>query len=317
MSEIPDADATPESAPAPPRTREQALKTRLDIYERLVRLDKPIGTLLLLWPTMTALWLAAMGRPPLRLLLIFAMGTLLMRSAGCAFNDWADRNFDAHVARTAARPLAAGEIPPWEALAVAAALFACAFVLVLSTNQTTILLSLPAIAITLVYPFSKRFFALPQAVLGIAFSFGIPMAYAAVWDAVAPLGWWLLALNALWVMAYDTEYAMVDRDDDRRLGLRTSALLFGGYDVAVVIACLVGYLAGMATVGHYWAAGPFYYGGLVVAFVCALWQFHLIRTRDRDRCFRAFLSNHWFGLAVFAGVAADFAVRADAWPSTL
>jgi 4-hydroxybenzoate polyprenyltransferase len=317
VSEIPDAEASTAPALSPPRTREEKLKARLDVYERLIRLDKPIGTLLLLWPTMTALWIAAMGRPPLHLLLIFVMGTLLTRSAGCAFNDWADRKFDAHVKRTAQRPLAAGEIPPWEALAVAAALFACAFMLVLATNEKTILLSLPAIAITLVYPFTKRFFALPQAVLGIAFSFGIPMAYAAVWEAVAPLGWWLLGLNALWVMAYDTEYAMVDRDDDSRLGLKTSALFFGRLDVTVVMVCLLAYLCGMAAVGHYWAAGPVYYGGLVVAFVGALWQFHLIRMRDRDRCFRAFRSNHWFGLAVFAGVAADFAVRAGAWPNGL
>jgi 4-hydroxybenzoate polyprenyltransferase len=316
VSDIRDADATP-AAPSAPRTREQALKARLDAYERLVRLDKPIGTLLLLWPTMIALWLAIWGKPPLHLVLIFAMGTLLMRSAGCAFNDWADRKFDVHVKRTAGRPLATGEIAPWEALAVAAALFACAFLLVLATNKATILLSLPAIAITLVYPFTKRFFALPQAVLGIAFSFGIPMAYAAVYGDVPLLGWWLLWINALWVMAYDTEYAMVDRDDDRRLGLKTSALFFGRLDVAVVMVCLVGYLAGMGAIGHYWRAGPLYYAGLVVALSCAVWQFWLIRTRDPDRCFRAFRNNHWFGLAVFAGVVADFAVRTGAWPNTL
>ena len=298
-------------------TREQRVRARLDAYERLVRLDKPIGTLLLLWPTMSALWIAVFGRPPLHLIVIFAMGTLLMRSAGCAFNDWADRGFDPFVKRTEKRPLAAGEIPPWEALAVAAALAFLAFLLVLPTNATTIMMSAPAVAIAMIYPFLKRFFVLPQAFLGLAFSFGIPMAYAAVYDAVPPLGWWLLVLNAFWVMAYDTEYAMVDRDDDLRLGLRTSAIAFGRFDVFAVMLCYAIYLGGMTFVGHYWRAGPIYYGGLVVALACALWHFKLIRKRERDGCFRAFLHNHWLGLAVFAGIALDFAVRAKAWPQTL
>jgi 4-hydroxybenzoate polyprenyltransferase len=298
-------------------SREQRVRARLDAYERLVRLDKPIGTLLLLWPTMSALWIAVFGRPPLRLIVIFAMGTLLMRSAGCAFNDWADRGFDPFVKRTEKRPLAAGEIPPWEALAVAAVLAFLAFLLVLPTNAATIMMSAPAVAIAMIYPFLKRFFVLPQAFLGLAFSFGIPMAYAAVYDAVPPLGWWLLVLNAFWVMAYDTEYAMVDRDDDLRLGLRTSAIAFGRYDVFAVMLCYAIYLGGMTFVGHYWSAGPIYYAGLVVALACALWHFKLIRKRDRDGCFRAFLHNHWLGLAVFAGIALDFAVRAKAWPQTL
>ena len=300
-----------------PRTREEALRARLDAYERLIRLDKPIGTLLLLWPTLTALWLAVFGRPPLHLVLIFAMGTLLMRSAGCAWNDWADRHFDRHVERTSTRPLAAGEIAPWEALAVAAALAFCAFLLVLGTNRAAILMSLPALGITMIYPFTKRFFSLPQAILGIAFSFGIPMAYAAVYGEVPLLGWWLFGLNALWVIAYDTEYAMVDRDDDVKLGLRTSAIFFGRFDIAVVMFCYVAYLAGMAFVGKYWSAGPLYYAGLVAALACALWHFWLIRTRERDRCFRAFLHNHWLGLAIFAGVASDFAVRTGSWPQVL
>ena len=300
-----------------PRSREEALKARLDSYERLTRLDKPIGTLLLLWPTMTAVWLATFGYPPVLFIVIFVMGTLLMRSAGCAFNDWADQKFDPYVKRTARRPLATGEIAPWEALAVAAALAFCAFMLVLATNTATILMSLPALGITIVYPFTKRFFSLPQAVLGIAFSFGIPMAYTAVWSGVPTLGWGLFGLNALWVIAYDTEYAMVDREDDRKLGLRTSAILFGRFDVAIVMLCYAGYIAGMAWAGQYWQAGPFYYAGLVVASGCALWHFWLIRTRDPARCFRAFLHNHWLGLAVFAGVVADFAVRQGAWPNTL
>jgi len=300
-----------------PRTREEWLRSRLDTYERLIRLDKPIGILLLLWPTLSALWLAVWGKPPLHLVVIFVMGTVLMRSAGCAFNDWADRHFDPHVERTAKRPLAAGEIPGWEALVVAAVLAFFAFLLVLGTNRETIVMSLPALVIAIVYPFTKRFFALPQAFLGLAFSFGIPMAYAAVYGDVPLLGWWLLGLNAFWVMAYDTEYAMVDRDDDRKLGLRTSAIVFGRLDVAIVMLCYAIYLGGMAAIGHYWHAGPLYYAGLGVAALCALWHFWLIRTRERDRCFRAFLHNHWLGLAVFLGIAADFAVRNRAWPQSL
>jgi len=311
-----EAAAVSQEAEAP-RTREEWLRSRLDIYERLIRLDRPIGILLLLWPTLSALWLAVWGKPPVHLVVIFVMGTVLMRSAGCAFNDWADRHFDPHVERTAKRPLAAGEIPGWEALAVAAVLAFFAFLLVLGTNRETIVMSLPALAITIIYPFTKRFFALPQAFLGLAFSFGIPMAYAAVYGDVPLLGWWLLALNAFWVMAYDTEYAMVDRDDDRKLGLWTSAILFGRLDVAIVMLCYAIYLGGMAAIGRYWHAGPLYYAGIGVAALCALWHFWLIRTRERDRCFRAFLHNHWLGLAVFLGIAADFAVRNRAWPQSL
>jgi 4-hydroxybenzoate polyprenyltransferase len=317
VSDPREPDAPPSGGPAAPRTREEALKARLDAYERLIRLDKPIGTLLLLWPTFTALWLAVFGQPPLQLIVIFGVGTLLMRSAGCAFNDWADREFDAHVKRTAERPLATGEVPPREALAVAAALAFLAFLLVLGTNMATILMSLPALVIAVVYPFTKRFFSLPQAILGLAFSFGIPMAYTAVFGDVPALGWWLFWLNVSWVIAYDTEYAMVDRDDDLRLGLKTSAIFFGRFDVAAVALCYAVYLAGMAFIGQYWSAGPLYYAGLAAAFGCALWHLWLIRARERDRCFRAFLHNHWLGFSVFAGVALDFAVRAGAWPRTL
>jgi 4-hydroxybenzoate polyprenyltransferase len=301
-------------APAAPRSRRDAIVARLDAYERLVRLDKPIGILLLLWPTLSALWLAAHGTPPWSLLLIFTMGTVLMRSAGCAVNDWADRRFDPHVERTAGRPLATGEIPAWEALAVAAVLACFAFLLVRSTNGTTILLSFPAVAIAVAYPFFKRFFVLPQAFLGIAFSFGIPMAFAAVYDVVPPVAWWLLVLNLFWVIAYDTEYAMVDRDDDIRLGLRTAAIAFGRFDVAAVMLCYAIYLAGMAAIGAWRGMGVPYFAGLAVALACAVYHGMLIRDRDRDRCFRAFLHNHWLGLAVFAGVVADYAVRFAAWP---
>jgi 4-hydroxybenzoate polyprenyltransferase len=290
---------------------------RLDSYERLVRLDKPIGTLLLLWPTLSALWLAAHGSASWSLVMIFAMGTLLMRSAGCAVNDWADRRFDPQVARTASRPLATGEIPAWEALAVAAVLAACAFLLVFATNTTTILLSFPAVVIAGVYPFFKRFFVLPQAFLGIAFSFGMPMAYAAVYDVVPPVAWWLLLFNLFWVIAYDTEYAMVDRDDDLRLGLRTSAIAFGRFDVGAVMLCYAVYLAGMTVVGVWQTMGPAYYVGLALALACAVYHWTLIRHRARDGCFKAFLHNHWLGLAVFAGIALDYALRFSAWPRSL
>ncbi len=308
-----DGDANPPDAARPALTLEQ----RLDAYERLVRLDKPIGILLLLWPTLTALWIAGGGRPSGRLILVFVLGTILMRCAGCAMNDWADRNFDAHVQRTAGRPLPRGEIAPWEALLVAALFALAGFVLVLvATNRATVLLSFAALAIAIVYPFCKRFFALPQAFLGVAFSFGIPMAFAAVYGWVSPLAWQLLVFNLFWVIAYDTEYAMVDRDDDVRLGLRTSALTFGRFDVVAVAACYVIYLAGMAWVGVRVGYGVAYWLGLAAALLLAGYHIVLIRTRDRDRCFRAFLSNHWLGFAIFAGVALEYAIGRKAWPTT-
>lgn len=290
-------------------------RQRIDAYERLLRLDKPIGVLLLLWPTLSALWLASFGAPSITLIAVFVMGTWLMRSAGCAFNDWADRDFDAHVKRTADRPLAARVIAPWEALALGAALAFIAFLFVLATNRATILWSIPALAIAIAYPFFKRFFALPQAFLGIAFSFGIPMAYAAVYNGVPRLAWLLLGLNLLWVIAYDTEYAMVDRDDDLRIGIRTSALTFGRFDVAAVALCYALYLAGMAWVGRYLGLGWIYFAGLAVAAAIAAYHVRLIRNRERERCFRAFLHNHWLGLTVFAAIALDDAVRLRAWPT--
>ena len=291
-----------------------SLRERLDAYERLLRLDKPIGTLLLLWPTLAALWLAAAGAPRGTLVLIFVTGTLLMRSAGCAFNDWADRDVDAHVKRTANRPLAAGIIAPREALILGAALALVAFLFVLTINRATVLWSVPALAIAVAYPFFKRFFALPQAFLGIAFSFGVPMAFAAVGNEVPPVAWALLLINLFWVVAYDTEYAMVDRDDDIKVGIHTSALTFGRYDVAAVALCYAIYLGGMTWVGLRFHMGITYYGGLAAAAGIALHHLWMIRDRDRDRCFRAFLGNHWLGLAVFAGVALDFAARLSRWP---
>jgi 4-hydroxybenzoate polyprenyltransferase len=289
-------------------------RARIDAYLRLLRLDKPIGTLLLLWPTLSALWFAANGAPRVSLVAIFAVGTLVMRSAGCAFNDWADRDFDSAVKRTASRPLAAKIIAPWEALVLAAVLALTALLLILPTNRATIAWSIPAVAIAIVYPFFKRFFALPQAFLGIAFSFGIPMAFAAVQNAVPPFAWALLAINLFWVVAYDTEYAMVDRDDDVNVGIRTSALTFGRFDVAAVALCYAIYLGAMMLVGFRNAMGTIYYLGLAVAFAFAVQHLWWIRTRERDACFRAFLDNHWLGFAVFSGVALDFAVHLHRWP---
>jgi 4-hydroxybenzoate polyprenyltransferase len=300
-------------AVAPATPRKLTLVERLDAYERLMRLDKPIGTLLLLWPTLCALWFAAGGRPRGSLVLIFVVGTLVTRSAGCAMNDWADRDYDAHVARTAKRPLATREIAPWEALMVAAIGALLAFLLVLFTNRATMLWSIPALLIAVAYPFVKRVFALPQAFLGIAFSFGIPMAYAAVLNRVPPIAWAYLVFNLFWVVAYDTEYAMVDRADDAKIGIRTSALTFGRFDVLAVAICYLVHLAGMAWLGRFYGQGLVYYGALAVAAAQAVSHVWMIRTRDREACFRAFLGNHWLGLTVFAGIVFDDALRGR-WP---
>ena len=289
------------------------LRQRVDAYERLLRLDKPIGALLLLWPTLTALWMASFGQPSFGLIAVFVMGTWLMRAAGCAVNDWADRDFDAHVKRTADRPLAAGVIAPWEALALGAVLAFIAFLFVLTTTRAAILWSIPALAIAIAYPFVKRIFALPQAFLGIAFSFGIPMAYAAVLNHVPAIAWAYLVVNLFWVVAYDTEYAMVDRADDAKIGIRTSALTFGRFDVLAVAICYLVYLAGMAWLGRVYGLGLAYDIGLAVASAQAAWHVWIIRTRDPAASFRAFLGNHWLGMTVFAGIVADDALRGR-WP---
>ena len=283
----------------------QAVAKRLDAYERLVRLDRPIGILLLLWPTLWALWLARHAMPPPLVLWIFVLGTALMRSAGCAINDWADRGFDPHVERTRARPLAAGEIAPAEALVVAAVLALCAFLLILRLNGLTIALSFAALAIASIYPFTKRFFWMPQAFLGIAFGFGIPMAFAALTGSVPPLGWALLAANVFWTIAYDTEYAMVDRDDDLKIGMRTSAILFGRYDVAAVMACYGLFVAILGAIGWWQGYGGFYFAGVLGAAAVALSHYPMIRERTREGCFRAFRHNNWVGAAVFAGILLD------------
>ena len=283
-----------------------AIVRRLDAYERLIRLDKPIGTLLLLWPTLWAVWLASNGRPAAYILIVFVVGTLLMRSAGCAINDFADRNFDPHVGRTRSRPLAAREIAPAEALAVGALLALLAFGLVLFLNRFAILLSLLGLAVAASYPFTKRFFALPQAYLGIAFGFGIPMAYAAVQNRLPPECWVLLAANVFWAVAYDTEYAMVDRNDDVKLGIRTSALTLGRFDVAAVMACYVAMVLLLVWIGLERRLGLPYYAGLAVAWAMMGYHYFLIRGRSREGCFKAFRHNNWVGAAIFAGIAFSY-----------
>jgi len=267
-----------------------------------MRLDKPIGTLLLLWPTLWALWIAAAGQPTWALIVIFSLGTLLMRSAGCAVNDYADRAFDPHVERTRQRPLAAGEILPREALAVAAVLAAAAFVLVLFLNRLAIALSFAALAIAALYPFTKRFFAFPQAILGIAFGFGIPMAYAAIQGRLPLECWVLFAANLFYAFAYDTEYAMVDRDDDARIGIRTSALTLGRWDVASVMASYASMISILAILGLSRSLAWPYYAGLAAAAAMMLYHWRLIRDRSREGSFKAFMHNHWVGAAIFAGI---------------
>ncbi|MBK6980156.1 MAG: 4-hydroxybenzoate octaprenyltransferase [Betaproteobacteria bacterium] len=283
-----------------------AVLARLDAYEKLVRLDKPIGILLLLWPTLWGLWFAVRAVPDWRVLWIFVMGTVLMRSAGCAINDWADRGFDSRVARTQDRPLAAGTIHPQEAVLVAATLALAAFMMVVwMLNLATVGLAVVAAVIALIYPFTKRFLALPQAWLGMCFGFGIPMAFAAQTGDVPLFAWLLWGANFFWVLAYDTEYAMVDRDDDLKIGIRTSAILFGRFDVAAVMACYALFLGAMAAIGAWKELGPAYYSGLFIAAVIAGYHWRMIRDRSREGCFRAFRHNHWIGMAVFAGVLVD------------
>ena len=291
-----------------------ATAKRLDAYERLVRLDKPIGSLLLLWPTLWALWIAATGSPPIAMLVIFVLGTLLMRSAGCAINDWADRDFDAHVERTKNRPVAVGEIRPWEALVVATLCAVLAFLLILPLNALTKWLSIPALLIAISYPFTKRFFSVPQAYLGIAFSFGIPMAYAALTDRVPAMAWILLLANFFWIIAYDTEYALADYPDDVRIGIHTSAIAFGRHTVSAVVVCYALALLILGWIGYRLGLGPLYFAGLLAAAAIAAYHYMLIRERDRDRCLRAFRHNTWFGFAVFAGIVADYSFRLSAWP---
>ncbi len=286
-----------------------AIKAKLNLYERLMRLDKPIGILLLLWPTLWALWIASYGQPGWILVWIFVLGTVLMRSAGCVVNDYADRYFDPHVERTRDRPLAAGAVSVREALLLAAGLALCAFLLILRLPNLVLLLSVVALFLAASYPYTKRFFAVPQAYLGVAFGFGIPMAFAAIQEQVPMLAWILLAANIAWAMAYDTEYAMVDREDDLRIGIRTSAITFGRYDVLTVMLCYGITLAILVFVGRLMYYGPWYYAGLAVAAAIAGYHYTLIRGRQRMPCFKAFLHNNWFGAAVFAGIVAELNIK--------
>jgi len=292
------------------------LQARLPLYLDLIRWNRPAGWLLLLWPTLSALWIAADGWPGWHLLAVFVLGTVLMRSAGCCINDVADREFDRHVKRTAQRPVTRGAVPVREALMLGALLALAAFALVLTTNRPTVLLSVVALVVTLLYPYAKRVVAMPQAVLGVAFSFGVPMAFAAAqggqeWTlaSVPAQAWWLLLGNLFWVLAYDTEYAMVDRDDDLKIGIRTSALTLGRFDVAGVMGFYAIYLASWAALGLSLGLGRVFLLGIGAGAAQALWHFTLIRTRSRDGCFKAFRLNHWLGFAVFCGVALDLALR--------
>jgi len=289
----------------------------LSDYLDLIRWNRPAGWLLLLWPTLAALWIAADGFPGWHLLVVFVLGTILMRSAGCCINDVADRDFDRHVKRTAERPVTSGRVSVRQALTCGALLALLAFGLVLTTNAPTIMLSFVALLIAILYPFAKRVVSLPLAVLGVAFSFGIPMAFAAAlggkdWNlaairaAVPPQAWWMMLGNLFWVLAYDTEYAMVDRDDDLKIGIRTSAITLGRFDVAGVMAFYAVYLAGWLWLGLWLGLGAFYVGGIVVAALQAAWHLTLIFDRSREGCFRAFRANHWVGASVFAGVLLSF-----------
>ena len=298
-TEVPSEDKPPRSA--------------LSLYLDLIRWNRPAGWLLLLWPSLGALWLASGGFPGWHLLTVFVLGTILMRSAGCCINDVADREFDKHVERTAKRPVTSGALSVRQALTAGAVLALCAFGLVLTTNAVTIVWSVAALAVTLAYPYAKRFVAMPQAVLGVAFSFGIPMAFAAVnggplsvegvWNAVPPLAWGLLWVNLFWVLAYDTEYAMVDRNDDLRIGMKTSAITLGRYDVLAVMLFYAVYLLGNLWLLHNQGLGWPQWFSIEIAGVQAFWHFGMIYKRDREGCFKAFRMNHWLGATVFAGIA--------------
>jgi 4-hydroxybenzoate polyprenyltransferase len=280
----------------------QSIIHRLALYAKLVRLDKPIGSLLLLWPTLSALWLASDGMPDIQLIVIFTVGTILMRSAGCAINDFADRDFDRHVKRTAERPLTSGQLHAWEAIAIALIFALVSFALILPLNVLTRELSVLAVIVAGSYPYFKRFFALPQAYLGIAFGFGIPMAYAAVLNTVPTEAWVLLIANVFWALAYDTEYAMVDRDDDLKIGIRTSAITFGKHDVGAVMLSYAISLCLITAVGVTEGLGKGFAAGMMVATIIAGYHWTLIRTRERDGCFAAFRHNNWLGAAIFIGI---------------
>jgi 4-hydroxybenzoate polyprenyltransferase len=286
-----------------------ATPARTALYLDLIRWNRPAGWLLLLWPTLSALWIASHGFPGWHLLTVFTLGTVLMRSAGCCINDVADRDFDRHVKRTAGRPVTTGAVSVKEALGLGAVLALLAFALVLTTNAITITYSVGALAVTLIYPYAKRFVSMPQAVLGVAFSFGIPMAFAAVQARVPLLAWVLMLGNLFWVLAYDTEYAMVDRDDDLAIGMKTSAITLGRFDVPVVLACYLVFMLFWALAGVMKGFSALFYIAIGVMLGQVVWHYTLIRTRSREGCFKAFRLNHWLGFTLFAGIAASYALK--------
>ena len=285
------------------------MPSRFAVYLDLIRFDRPAGWLLLLWPTLSALWVAAGGFPGWHLLAVFTFGTILMRSAGCCINDVADRDFDRHVKRTQARPVTTGAVSVRQALTLGAVLALLAFALVLTTNTTTVAWSFAALAIAVIYPFTKRWFAMPQAVLGVAFSFGIPMAFAAVRETVPALAWVLLLGNLFWVLAYDTEYAMVDRDDDLRLGMKTSAITLGRFDLPAILLSYLIYIVIWDVALMQLVSGATLYIAFSLAFAQVAWHYTLIRSRSREGCFKAFRLNHWLGFTLFAGIASSYALR--------
>jgi 4-hydroxybenzoate polyprenyltransferase len=279
------------------------MPVKVSDYLALIRFDKPIGTLLVLWPTLWGLWLASDGQPNFVYFLIFVTGTFLMRSAGCAINDYADRDFDKHVERTKERPLTSGRIQPWEALMVAAVLAALAFLLILPLNNYTKLLSVPALLVAIIYPFTKRFFSIPQAVLGIAFSFGIPMSFAAVQNEIPLYSWVLVLANIAWAIAYDTAYAMVDKNDDLKLGIKTSAITFGKYDVLAILICYVIFFLGFAYVAVNQKLNTIFWLFWALGIALVLHYYRLVKTRDRAKCFQAFKQNNWLGALFFIAIA--------------
>lgn len=282
------------------------LREKLSAYWRLMRMDRPIGTLLLLWPTLWALWLAAQGQPNWPVLLVFVLGVVVMRAAGCVINDYADRDFDGHVKRTANRPLPSGDVRPSEARWLFVALVALAFVLVLTLNSLTIVLSLVALALAAVYPFMKRFTHLPQLVLGVAFGWSIPMAFAAQMNLL-PLSCWLLLLaNICWTVAYDTQYAMVDRDDDLRIGIKSTAILFGRFDKLIIGLLQLATLLLLVLVGVLSLLGSLYYWSLLACAALFVYQQQLLKERERDACFQAFLNNNYVGMVLFCGIASSY-----------
>jgi len=287
-------------------SRDPSWRERLDAYVRLVRLHKPIGIFLLMWPSLWALWLAGQGHPPWGVVLIFIAGVVLMRSAGCAINDYADRDFDGHVARTNARPLALGIISPAEAVAVFVVLCLAAFALVLMLNWQTVALSVVAVVLAAIYPFMKRYTHFPQLFLGAAFGWAVPMAFMAIQEGIPGFAWVLFAATVLWALIYDTQYAMVDRDDDLKIGIKSTAILFGRYDRLIVGVLQLLMLSMLAWVGMAAGRGWVYFAGLGAAALLALYQQWLIRDREPQRCFVAFLNNNYFGMAIFLGLVLDY-----------